>query len=79
MRIYEVLWVDSTTLDGWMDISQAKELTPIPCKSVGYLVSRTGKCTNLTQSTGNGTRVNGTISIPKGCIVAVRKLPSLAH
>lgn len=72
-RIVYLEWVDSHTVDGWLDDDEVKK----DCKmskicSVGYLVSETDKEITITTSYWDD-EVMSPLTIPKRAILKCRK------
>lgn len=72
----EVTWRDSSAQGGWRNLDDYKSSVHVgPCKSLGYLVSRTRGMLTLAQSQSAPTgQVSDIVTIPAEAIVKVRKL-----
>ena len=70
-----VEWLDSTSTHGWHDPDNAWDATDAPIKSVGFISGKTKLTLNLTQSISPILDKHAdTISIPRRCILKVRRL-----
>ena len=73
--IVEVEWVDSTSNDAWMSLGRHSKDTMIKCRSIGYLNRKDKKSVQILQSKGEGNNsAMGSLMIPKGCVIRIRKL-----
>lgn len=78
-RIVEVTWEDAYTRTGWEHEKFYKEHghgDPVVVRSVGYLLARDENRTTIVQSGNVDGRhnVDGSITIPTGCIKKIRVL-----
>jgi len=76
MRLVIVTWLDacSRRTDGrWSDTEDVKELAPLICKSVGWLIS--DEPTHITIAGHLGeTNAGGDICIPRVCVTSITDL-----
>jgi hypothetical protein len=73
-ELVEVLWLDAVSVgtDVWLESTEATQSTPEPSVAVGYLWDETE--THLTVVALVNTRhVGHGITIPRGCVVEVRR------
>lgn len=69
-------WLDSCSLSAnhtWKPESEVLAVTPVECRSVGWLVRETKAAITLVSST-HGDRVSGDITIPRFAITKRRAL-----
>ena len=71
--LIEIDWVDSYSLEGWMD-EDVKQLDDHTCKTVGYVVVERKDWITTTASTSNGGNIHGCLSIPKVAVTKVKVL-----
>jgi len=77
--IVEVTWEDIIDDNVWMSESKIKTLTPIICKTVGYLYEETKKWVKLVgtyqvDDTATAEPFGYAITIPMGCVKKIRTI-----
>lgn len=73
--IVYIEWDDSFTTTSWGDLEEVQKIERAKCLSVGFLVSETKKEITLAQSLGEEGGVNGSITVPRGCITKRHNYP----
>jgi len=73
MKIVKVTWNDACSRAGWEWRKNKDPLTPLPCISVGFLLSKTKKYVTLAQNL-NKNQVGEQITIPRGMIKKIKRL-----
>jgi hypothetical protein len=72
--IVEVWWLDSHGVEQpWHKLADSPSHDAGACKTVGYLMERGKYFVVLAQSIGDD-EYGGPLSIPRGCIVKIRRL-----
>jgi hypothetical protein len=72
--IVEVWWLDSHAWERpWIEMDQRPPHSAAACKSVGYLIEKDKHFVIVSQSMGDD-EYGGAFSIPRGCIVKIRRL-----
>ena len=79
MDIVEVIWLDAQEETEMLVLEAAEGQTPIPARTVGFLVKNSKDCVVVSASVfGEGEPdenvYRSTWTIPKGCIKEIRKL-----
>jgi hypothetical protein len=76
MKRVEVEWWDSASADlGWRPQAEyRKEVGPLQCRTVGYLLNRTPKHVTVVQNWDRNDKVSDSMSIPRSCITKLRVL-----
>ncbi|HUX57122.1 MAG TPA: hypothetical protein VMV77_09115 [Bacteroidales bacterium] len=77
--IYKIKWHDSQSDDGWTFYKERKNVYPMIITTIGYLIYENKTMIRLAMSLGQNTngynqQFNGTITIPKCCIIKKRLL-----
>lgn len=75
-NLVEVDWVDSASRGRWDSLENYKKEVTAYCRSAGYLIADTKHHLIILQTQGANT-INDAldaITIPKGCVLKVRKL-----
>ena len=75
-KLVEVDWVDSASRGRWDSLANYKKEVTAYCRSAGYLIANTKRHIIVLQTQGANT-INDAldaITIPKGCILKIRKL-----
>ena len=73
-KLVEVEWLDACGSGGWKDISVYNSLTPMPCKTAGYLLKRNKAEITIALTQSQDKDINQCICIPTGWITKIRKL-----
>lgn len=70
----EVVWDDSTAVDGWVNIEGTDNI-PVPrCSTVGYLITKGKKVISLAASISSTSGCASVWKIPRGCVVSINYL-----
>ena len=69
----EVEWLDIWASPRWDDTDPA-EMEPITCRQVGYMVAKTRTKVVLVNTLCSDGGSGGATVIPRGCVVAIRKI-----
>jgi len=77
--IYLIKWLDSQSDDGWMFHKERKSIHPMIIRTIGFLIYENKKLVRIALSIGQNSnktnkQFNGTIIIPKCCILKRKKL-----
>lgn len=73
-KIVEVEWEDACGRSGWEDLSAYEAMSPMPCKTCGYLVRKTTDKITVALTQAEEDSANGSISIPLAWVKKVRYL-----
>lgn len=78
-KIYYIEWIDAQSDDGWIPFSDKREINSMIIKTTGFLIDENKEYIRLGLSIGqnkNGQnkQFNGTMAIPKRCIIKKKKL-----
>ena len=74
-RRLEVTWHDSSGKTGWARPNVGyPEKTPLTCQTIGYLLRRNKSIVSLAQSIDEQGKVNDVMTIPRQCVIRVRRL-----
>lgn len=71
-KIVEVEWLDASHHSGWKDIIKAKKLKLLPCKTVGYLVGKSGEAV-IVAETHDSHYMSGFEVIPRSCVTSIKE------
>ena len=74
LPIVEVEWRDSVSRGRWSTREDYSKETPANCTSVGYLLKSDREKVIIVQSTEEKSYVLDSITIPRSCVQAIRKL-----
>ncbi len=75
MKIHpvEVEWEDAASSGGWAT-KESYMLSPVICKTTGYLLQKNKKYLVVVQSEDQNGKVNDAITIPMKCVKKIRRL-----
>jgi hypothetical protein len=78
-KIYKIKWIDSQSDDGWQFDKDKGNILPFIANTVGFKVYENKKIIRMALSYGantdnNNQQFNGTITIPKCCILKIQKI-----
>ena len=74
LPIVAVTWRDHTTHRGWRSLRNAKDLTAVECRDVGYFVERTKAGVTLAGMASKDGDVCNVMTIPGAWIERIRRL-----
>lgn len=74
LPLVEVEWRDACTFHPWQSLSDARKDMTLRCWTVGYLVRNSRDRVSLVQSRGEHDKVAEDWTIPRACIVRIRRL-----
>jgi len=79
MKIYLVKWFDAQSSDGWELYNQKEENSDMIIYTVGFLIDENKNYIRIGLSfgqnkNGNNLQFNGTMAIPKRCIIKKKQL-----
>ncbi len=73
-KIVEVEWSDACGYSKWDGLEEYEELAPMPCKTVGYLLTQTKTKVTVMSTQSEDRGGNGGLSIPTPWITKIRVL-----
>jgi hypothetical protein len=74
-RMVLVEWNDAASTDGWRDRDAAvRDMTPLRCCSVGYVLKSTRQYIVMAASTSESGNVSQVGCIPRTCIYSIKEL-----
>lgn len=78
-KIYHIKWIDSQSDDGWVLLNHKDKISSMVIQSIGFYIDEDKENIRLALSVGqnkdkSNKQYNGTITIPKRCIIKKKRL-----
>ena len=78
MKLVRVNWMDIGSYDGpWMDLSEAKEMRPVPMETVGYILEMSETHIVVCSTVSEDGAVGSVNSIPRGVVTGFMPLTTV--
>jgi hypothetical protein len=68
-----IRWVDIVATESWISKEEAKNMQPLECMTVGWLISCDSDVVRLVSTVGENSNTN-VVAMPKGVIQAVDRV-----
>lgn len=73
-KLVRAKWYDAWSADWWMCADAARQLTPVVCSTVGYLLLEAKGHIILSQTYNDQDHVNNSFVIPKQMLIEVEEV-----